>query len=184
MDIASLKSRYQPIGFREGSETLTPDESFLARFEGSFETCRFEMDPDYQRDHVWTAEQQGRFIGFLLEGGKRPEIICNRIFNLKPKIVDEVIDGKQRLTALYCFLKNVIPAIYTDGEELWFANMTKEAKAWIRGLTSPLSMQIGYVSLSRTEVLRLYLKLNRGGSVHTDAEINRVRALLADMLEE
>ena len=35
---------------------------------------------------------------------------------------------------------------------------------------------------SRAEVLRFYLKLNRGGTVHSDAEIDRVKHLL--VLEE
>jgi hypothetical protein len=34
------------------------------------------------------------------------------------------------------------------------------------------------VCLSRKEVLSLYLRLNRGGTVHSEAEIARVKALL------
>lgn len=42
-----------------------------------------------------------------------------------------------------------------------------------------LMLRLYYVDLSRAARLRFYLRLNRGGSVHTDAEITRVEALLA-----
>jgi len=32
---------------------------------------------------------------------------------------------------------------------------------------------------TRADRLRLYLRLNRGGTIHTDDEIERVRAMLA-----
>jgi hypothetical protein len=39
-------------------------------------------------------------------------------------------------------------------------------------------LRISYIDLPRKKRLEFYLKLNRGGSIHTDEEIEKVRDLL------
>lgn len=133
----------------------------------------WELNPDYQRDHVWTDQQRSRFLGFLLEGGHAPLIWVN---NNSTTGRYEVIDGKQRLTACLRFLDGEISAEVSDGRQLWWRDFDE-----IDRRVSP-TIKYAIVQLpTRAAVLDFYLKLNRGGTVHTDAEIDRVRALLAEL---
>jgi hypothetical protein len=146
----------------------------ITEYGGSYEPMN--LNPDYQRGHVWTDEQAGRFVGHLIEGGATPILIFNRDGDYQKS--DEVVDGKQRITACYRWLTGRIPAELTDGRLVYFHDLDAESQRYMRSISGPV-MEIGYVQLSRAEVLRLYLRLNRGGTVHTDAEINHVRDLLA-----
>lgn len=128
----------------------------------------WQLDPDYQRDHVWTDRQRVLFMGHLLENGRMPLIF------LQDGAPYEVIDGKQRLTACLKFLDGEIPAELSDGRLLWWKDFNE-----IDRRCAP-EVKCAIVRLpDRAAVLRFYLKLNRGGTVHTDAEIERVRQLLA-----
>jgi hypothetical protein len=152
--------------------------TILQRFDNpENSSIKLNIDPDYQRDHVWTDEQAEKFVGHLIEGGAVPIIIVNE-GDLSGAYLDEVVDGKQRLTAAYRWMKGEIAAQLTDGRRVYLEDLDEESQRYITGLTGA-TMEIGYVRLSRAGVLRLYLRLNRGGTVHTDDEINHVRDLLA-----
>jgi hypothetical protein len=139
-----------------------------------------KLDPDYQRDHVWTKKQATTFVGFLLEGGQAPLIYMQRYDSNKnvPAGADycdmpiEVLDGQQRVRAIVAWMRNEIPAVLTDGTKIWFKDTDEVDR---RGL--PM-MRIAFIDLNRKEQLRFYLALNRGGTVHTNKEIERVRTLL------
>ena len=139
-------------------------------------------DPDYQRDHVWTPAQASAFVGFVLEGGQCPLIYLQRYDSRKntPKGMDYVtmpavaLDGQQRIRALVAWMKDEIPAVMTEGDEIWYHDTDEVDR---RGL--PM-IRCAHVDLSRKEQLRFYLALNRGGTAHTDAEIAFVRSLFAN----
>jgi len=137
------------------------------------------MNPDYQRSHVWTEDQQRKFLGHLLEGGEQTSIFIQRFRDSKhvPPGVDylnvpeEVVDGKQRLTAIYRFMKEEIGAELSNGEVIYYKDFDEVDR---RGL----DIKVSYIDLPRIERLRFYLKLNRGGTIHTESEISKVRDLL------
>ena len=72
------------------------------------EKHRLELNPDFQRGHVWTEEQQIAFVEFMLRGGKSAKVIY---FN-HPGWMDDwkgnmvCVDGLQRLTACMRFINN------------------------------------------------------------------------------
>ena len=59
-----------------------------------------------------------------------------------------------------------------DGRRIAFADTNEVDRRFLP------SVKIAFIDLPRVERLRFYLKLNRGGTVHTDEEIDRVRALI------
>lgn len=127
------------------------------------------MDPDYQRGHVWTREQQIAFVEYILQGG---EVGRNIIVNC-PKWdkftigdVCEVVDGKQRLTALQAFFANEIPV---------FGHFRNEFTGRLPVMNS---MKWRIMKLDRVGVLRLYLSFNGGGTDHSPAELARVQRIL------
>jgi len=129
--------------------------------------------PDYQRGRVWSAEQSSLFVGFVLTGGQPPPIWIQEHPDAD---IEEIVDGLQRISAMRAFFDGEIPAELPNGERVYRRDLDDDCAGMLKGLY--LTKMI--VRLPRhADVLRLYLRLNRGGTVHTDAEIGRVAALLA-----
>jgi hypothetical protein len=129
-----------------------------------------DLDPDFQRAHVWSKEQQVRFVEFCLRGGKGSNTIR---FNCVGWMDDfrgpfELVDGKQRLEAVRKFMRDELPAIGLTRSQY-------EGKF-------PFARYDFIVRINdlptRREVLQWYLDINTGGVVHTSEEVDKVKALL------
>jgi len=130
---------------------------------------QLSLNPDFQRGHIWTKEQQIAYIEFKLRGGTGSNDLY---FNCTGWMDDfkgpyQLVDGKQRLEAVRAFMNNEIKAfeylrkdftgyIPTHCEFIWHVNNLK----------------------TRKEVLRWYLEMNEGGVVHTQEELQKVQNLL------
>jgi hypothetical protein len=127
------------------------------------------LDPDFQRPHVWTESQQVRFVEHMLAGGTSPRhIYFNAPRWREGKGPIELIDGKQRLAAARKFLRNELGVF---GGHL-YCDMGQMTSVGIQFRFHVHSFQ------TRAEVLEWYLQMNSGGSVHTEEEIARVQAML------
>jgi len=140
-------------------------EDTLARYQQQY---NLNMEPDFQRAHVWTEEQQVRFVEFLLRGGQSGRTI---LFNhpgwmttFKGEFV--LVDGLQRLTAILRFLRGEIKA---------FGLAIDEFEGRIPTGIS-LTLQVNDLK-TRDDVLQWYVDLNAGGTVHTDEEIAKVKRM-------
>jgi hypothetical protein len=89
----------------------------------------------------------------------------------------EVVDGKQRITALRRWLKGEIIAHAPCGISVWHKDIGEVDQ---RNLDMMTTMQWKFVGLSRVEVMKYYLRLNSGGTVHSKKELDRVRKLIED----
>jgi hypothetical protein len=144
-------------------------ESWLA--ENDKPAGTLSMDPDFQRFHVWTKDQQSAYIEFCLRGGRSGRDIY---WNMPSWHVGqggrmELIDGKQRIEAVRAFHRNellVFGAPYSEFDPLTMRFFLSSFKMHVNDLRT------------RAEVLQWYLEMNSGGTPHTEDEINRVRGLL------
>lgn len=171
-----IETVFQPIR-SDGTETLMM-AMLVQRIEAKNPFEQLNLRPDYQRGYVWTDRQAAQFVGHMVEGGHVGPVIVQRFSN--PEIPDEVVDGQQRLWSMYRWLKGGLSAELHDGTTLPLSALDGVSRTLVSGywLTGP-TFTVQYVSLSRAERLRLYLRLNRGGTVHSDEEIDRVRAMLS-----
>lgn len=132
---------------------------------------KFDLDPDFQRHHVWDDEKRIAYVEFILRGGKSSRDLYFNCANYTGSGIEgamELVDGKQRLEAVRKYLRSEIPA---------FGVLYKDMEGTLR-ITGP-SFKIHVNDLqTRAEVLQWYLDLNTGGVVHSKDEINRVKALL------
>ena len=133
------------------------------------------MNPDFQRAHVWTKVQQMRYIEFIFKGGTSGKNIywnckgwqkSNGMKNWGPL---ELVDGKQRLTAALDFLDNKV-AVFGG---YFYKDFTDKMGAF----DYTFSFHINDLD-TRKEVLQWYLDLNSGGVVHTEKELDWVRFLI------
>jgi hypothetical protein len=129
-----------------------------------------DMNPDFQRGHVWTEQQQIAFVEWFLAGG----ITGRDFFFNGPKYLNGgdtdmiCVDGLQRMTALLRFVNNEIPA---------YKVYLKDFEDKFIPLTYCLSINVNNLK-TRKEVLQWYLQFNGAGTPHTQEELDRVRALL------
>lgn len=147
-------------------------DSWIAEFE---EEDNLQLNPDFQRGHVWTEEQQIKFIEFILQGGRSGrDIYLNNpdwsIPNTETNYHDFVcVDGLQRITAIRRFLRDEIKVFGQYYSE--FEGNTDVVHHNIRVHINTLK--------TKKEVLTWYVQMNAGGTPHSDEEIARVEALIA-----
>lgn len=83
----------------------------IASFHEQNQANKFNYNPPYQRRSVWTDEKQSYFIDSILRNFPIPPIFLHRkIDENTGRTSFDVIDGKQRLTAIARFINNEIPA--------------------------------------------------------------------------
>lgn len=131
-----------------------------------------DLDPDYQRGHVWTDEQRTAYVEFILRRGQSSRTIlfnCPNWTRGDPGKL-ELVDGKQRIEAVRSFMNDRIPA---------FGHLHSEYEDKLVFAGRPDFVFCVNELPTRAEVLQWYLQLNAGGVVHSESEIRKVKALLA-----
>ena len=75
------------------------------------EVAPLNIDPEFQRAHVWRPEQQSAYVEYILRGGiSGREIYFNCIgWNSDYRGPFVLVDGKQRLEAVRSFLRDEVP---------------------------------------------------------------------------
>lgn len=186
-----LQSIIQPIETSKHTEEI--QWSSIERWiKSQDEDGGFNDNPDYQRDHVWTKEQQISFIEGVIRGIIPQSLLSIRINNplFEQKVLNEwskgaewkticelpfevqVIDGKQRLNAIRQFLSGNIKIF----NEQICADDLKSSPY------SPFSKRIQLNIMNFTkkdDLLKFYLALNSGGTVHSQADLDKVKNMLS-----
>lgn len=131
-----------------------------------------DLDPDFQRGHVWNTEKRRRYVEYILRGGQSSRDIYFNHPNWMGSYEGtlELVDGKQRMTAVLLFLENKLA--------IFGGNKIKDFTDKMRISGPDFVVHVNSLK-TRAEVLQWYLDLNDGGVVHTKSELDKVRALLA-----
>jgi uncharacterized protein with ParB-like and HNH nuclease domain len=137
--------------------------------EGDSSMAKLELNPIFQRGHVWTEAQQIAYVEYILRGGFSGRDIffnCNGwMGSYKGPFV--LVDGLQRVTAALKFLNN---------ELLAFGSYYKE---FTDRIPTEASFNIHINNLKKwDDVLLWYIQMNEGGTPHSPDEITRVKQLL------
>lgn len=83
----------------------------IASFHEQNQAKKFNYEPPYQRRSVWSDEKQSYLIDSILRNFPIPPIFLHRKIDSDTGTTTfDVIDGKQRLTAIARFINNEIPA--------------------------------------------------------------------------
>lgn len=139
-----------------------------------------ELNPDFQRGHVWTAAQQIHYIENALRG-----IVSAPAFVIQLNCPNwesdkysgdlphgfQCIDGLQRLTAVQKLMDGTIKPFGLSMEDLEYSSFS------LKGVTYRFRIEI-FSFQSRAELLQHYIDLNAGGTPHSQEEIARVKQLL------
>ncbi len=133
-----------------------------------------DLNPDFQRAHVWTEEQQISYCEYILRNGSSGrELYFNCVgWNRTYEGPFVIVDGKQRLQAVRAFMSGKIKVFgttidrYSNKPDMLIANFSWNVAAL----------------KTRYEVLEWYLNFNSGGTVHTDEELRKVRVMMEESI--
>lgn len=131
-----------------------------------------DLDPDFQRIHVWTPEQQTKYIEFILMDGYggRNIYFNNPTWQGSYSEKTVLVDGKQRLQAVRLFLQDKVKAF-----NMVYSQFDGRLPMHCYFIFSMNTLK------TRREVLEWYLAINTGGTPHTKEEIDRVKGLIKEI---
>lgn len=98
---------YRPRPPLEKPGTYLRDIGYLIN---AMKNDEIDVNPEYQREVVWTADRMSQLIDSLMENFYIPPIILNRQTNRDTrKSILVCVDGKQRLSSVKAFVQGIIP---------------------------------------------------------------------------
>lgn len=137
-----------------------------------------ELNPDFQRGHVWSQEQQVHYIENVLrrivdDSGLTIRFNCptwRADKRLDGDLIDQTvcIDGLQRLTAIRKFIGGELTVFGYEFSDL-------PQRVLLRDLQIIIKM---YDFQYRKDLLQFYLDINGGGTPHSKGELERVKKLI------
>lgn len=168
--LPDFQSQEQASPFPVSSYTVDIDfrhlEEHLQRY---VEHYGLDLNPDFQRAHVWTETQQAAFILYRLRRGPHARTLyfaCPGWHDSTTPGPMVIVDGKQRLEAVRRFMRDELPVLGAIRRQ------------WTGRIRWHASFQINVADIDRAQTLHWYLALNESGTPHTDAELARVRKLI------
>lgn len=132
-----------------------------------------DLDPPFQRAHVWTEQQQREYVEFKLRGGRGSNQILWNCPGWMAKITGPLVlvDGKQRLEAVRKFLRNDL--------SIFSGHYCSDFEDRLRLSCADFIFTVNNLPDTQA-VLQWYLELNSGGTPHTTAELEKVRKMLEE----
>jgi hypothetical protein len=184
MRASSAAMSNKKLNFQELAKSFTPMPNYRVNVmwdyleqhlehwaaRGDEGMAQLDLDPDFQRGHVWTPEQQTAYIEYILKGGMSGREIY---FNCTGWMKDwrgpfVIVDGKQRLHAAREFMANRVP--------VFGGHYRKDIEGRL-SLNAQFLFNVNDLK-TRAEVLKWYLEMNTGGTPHTADEIEKVQSML------
>jgi uncharacterized protein with ParB-like and HNH nuclease domain len=162
-------SYHVDIDFKYVETTL---ESWNDRSNGS----PLILNPEWQRGHVWTEDQQIAWIEYILKGGTTGRDIYFNCSTWMGNYNTPVycVDGLQRLTAVMAFMNNKIPA---------FGYLLTQYEDSIRLADARLTFNMLKIS-NKKELLTIYHNFNAGGTPHSKEEMKRIEKMIEETPED
>ena len=137
-----------------------------------------DMNPDYQRDYVWSQEDKEYLIDSVFKGIDIGKFVFVKRTNeqwRKDHFSYEILDGKQRMNTLMDFFEDRLTY-----QGYTFSQLSaKDRNAFRNHLTSLAIVN----PTQKSEVLKYFLALNRGGRVMDTKQIEKVEDMLAKLEE-
>lgn len=155
---------------------------YLSTILSSYKDDNLQLEPDFQRGHVWSIEQQISYIEFCLKGGRTGKDILFNNPNWTHQRNEDykdfvLVDGLQRITAVTKFMDNQLPIFGNNYLKDFNGSIGDIKRQILRG-----QIFIFHINdlQSKKEVLQWYIDLNSGGVVHSQEELDRVRKLIME----
>lgn len=149
---------------------------------------RIDVEAEYQRAEVWSQAQQALLIDSIMRGFDIPKIFLRKLPDGSPHLF-EVIDGKQRLTAIWGFVTNQFPLLTKCdpfpeigdlGGKRW-SELPDNAKDRLQFANMTVSK---IEAATKDEIRELFLRLQKGEPLKAAEKRNAVAGPVRDFIAE
>jgi len=132
------------------------------------EKNKIDLNPPYQREHVWDLDDKVSLIKSIFDGNDigMLAIVTNDTMD---EYYYTVLDGKQRITAI---IEYVMDLYAVDG--VYYSNLNRNDRRLFRNTR----MNIGYVDsteMTEEKIIKYFLKLNSSGRVMDKSHIEKIK---------
>lgn len=157
---------------------------------------RIDLNPPYQREAgIWSVDKQQLFIDSLLNGYDVPKLYFHDRSSENGPFSDSVVDGKQRLTAVWAFMQDAFPLAsdfefsgdtsFFGGEppakDQKYSDFTEDQVEYFRGQT------IDVVTIETDEeddIEELFSRLNNGEPLNAAEKRNAMGGNMIKLVRE
>lgn len=102
--------------------SVTPKPTSVLELYRQYRTGKLIVNRRYQRKLVWTKQEKASLIESVLLGYPIPLILLAEVESENEnETAFEIIDGMQRLNALFSFIENEFP-VNAGTEPVWYKN--------------------------------------------------------------
>jgi len=166
---------------------IEPSDQDIRQIYDRIKEGIYDLQPDFQRDLVWNTEKQQKLIDSIIRGWQIPPI---HLVKIEGKEMYEVLDGKQRLFAIYNFLEDKFPfnAYFIPGIEEFkeihgkrFSSFSDEIKRKFK-FTKIKIFEVSDVT--QDEATELFLRLNLGVIVTAPEKRNCIYGPIKNFLRK
>lgn len=136
------------------------------------------FNPFYQRDLVWTLDQKREYIEYLFENKVKVE--PKFIVEMDEKTLDdkyEILDGKQRLSAIIDFIENKF-SIFDDD---YYVELNAQDKNYFLSINiefERISINNFTRNLTNEEKIELFLIENKKGTIMDRKHLKKLEEML------
>jgi hypothetical protein len=136
---------------------------------------RYEI-PEWQRGEVWKTERKQQLVDSILRGWKLP-----KFYFVKLDDDDyEVVDGQQRLTAIYEFFANELPLSEESASEFG-GSYYKDLKQRVSDAFDDFEIEYDEIEeASEEEIKQFFQRLQQGLPLTSSEKLNSVHSKLRD----
>lgn len=142
-------------------QRFRPQVFTISDFIGWYERGELVLSPDFQRRQVWSLQAKSYLIDSIVRGMPIPQVsIRETIHPSARRIVREVVDGQQRLSAIIDFIEGKFTVLPVHNPEIArekYAVLPEGTQRVILGFPLTVNVLIGN---SDADVLEIFSRIN------------------------
>ena len=173
-------NRFGQLTVWKGQEIeIVKVDTDLSKIYRKYAEEEIDLNPEYQRELVWTDKQKQEYIlAILKQKAKITPVIIEKLTE-QGTVLYEILDGKQRLTALFDYIDNKYPlqtGEYFKDLSAKDMNVITQTRVSYTRITSykecdvPLDFKLTY-----------FLEINALGTKITDEHIEKIENKLKEL---
>jgi len=136
--------------------------------------------PEWQRGEVWDELRKKNLIDSILRGWKLPKFYFVRLNDEDY----EVVDGQQRLTAIYEFFANTLP-LSDDSSQIFGGPFYKDLRSKISDAFDDFEIEYDEIEDATEEELKeFFQRLQQGLPLTSSEKLNSVHSKLRDFCQD
>lgn len=142
---------------------------------------RYEI-PDWQREEVWDTGKKQQLIDSILRGWKLPKFYLLKTADEPEEF--EVVDGQQRLTAIFEFFDNILP-LSPGSAKLFKGRLYKDLPSSISDGFDDFEIEYDEISDAEEEDIKAFFqRLQQGLPLTSSEKLNSVHSKLRDFCRD